>query len=208
MMELRFIDYTKEIKGATVLDRINLTMEGGKVYGLRGENGSGKTMLLRAACGLILPSSGSVEIDGTTLRGFPQSVGLLIEEPDFIAGLSDIKNLESIAQIKGIISREEIGATLAEVGLDPNDRRPFRKYSLGMKKRLGIACALMENPDLILLDEPFNGLDEEGVALAKKAIKRRVTAGSLCVVACHGRELLEEVADVIVEISNGRVMAL
>lgn len=207
MMELRFVDYTKEIKGATVLDHVNLTMEGGKVYGLRGENGSGKTMLLRAACGLILPSSGSVEINGARLKGFPQSVGLLIEEPNFIAGISGSRNLESIARIKKIADRDDIRAVLAEVGLDPDDRRPFRKYSLGMRKRLGIACALMENPDLILLDEPFNGLDEEGVALAKEAIGRRAAAGSLCVVACHGRALLEEIADVIVEMSNGRVVA-
>lgn len=204
-MKLKFADYTKQIKGSTVLNEVNICMKGGCIYGLRGSNGSGKTMLLRAACGLIMPSSGMVEIDDVQLSGFPQDVGILIEEPDFIGRYTGYENLRSIARIRRVVGPVQIREALREIGLDPDDSRPYRKYSLGMRKRLGIACALMENPELILLDEPFNGLDENGVSLAKKAIRKRADAGALCVVACHDRGILEEIADEIYEIENGRV---
>lgn len=206
-MKVELIDYTKQIKRAVVLERINLTMLSGSIYGLRGPNGSGKSMLLRAMCGLIRPSSGRIEIDGITLTGFPQSVGVLIEEPDFIGRYTGFQNLESIARIKRIIDAEKIRNVLCELGLSPDDKRPYRKYSLGMRQRLGIACALMENPDIILLDEPFNGLDESGIALAKAAICKRVQEGALCVTACHGKEDLEEIANTIIEIDHGRMVA-
>ena len=204
-MKLKFTNYTKQIKGTTVLDEVNIFMKSGCIYGLRGANGSGKTMLLRAACGLIMPSSGMVEIDNVQLSGFPQDVGILIEEPDFIGRYTGYENLKSIARIKRVVGPVQIREALLEIGLDPDDGRPYRKYSLGMRKRLGIACALMEDPELILLDEPFNGLDENGVLLAKRAIRKRADAGALCVVACHDRSLLEEIADEIFEIEDGRV---
>lgn len=203
-MELVVSQYTKTIQGNTVLDRIDLNMTGGRIYGLRGENGSGKTMLLRAICGLIRPTGGFVEINGARLTEFPQSVGILIEEPDFIQGYTGLKNLLSIARIKGIAHKEDVENVLTEVGLNPGDKRPFRKYSLGMKKRLGVACALMENPDLILLDEPFNGLDEKGITLVASAIKKRADAGALCIVACHDRAILEEIADAVILMEAGR----
>lgn len=206
-MKVELVDYTKRIKNVTVLDHVNLLMEGGKVYGLRGANGSGKSMLLRAICGLIKPSEGCVEIDGHPLTGFPPSVGLLIEEPDFIGRYTGFQNLASIAGIKRIIGFSEIECALRELGLDPKDQRPYRKYSLGMRQRLGIVCALMENPDLILLDEPFNGLDEDGISLAKAAICKRAAQGSLCIVACHERKYLDEISDTIAVIADGGVIS-
>lgn len=203
-MDLVVSQYTKVIQDNTVLDRINLIMESGRIYGLKGENGSGKTMLLRAICGLIKPTDGFVEIDGAKLAEFPQSVGILIEEPDFVQGYTGRKNLVSIARIKGIARKEDVENVLTEVGLNPGDKRPFRKYSLGMKKRLGVACALMENPDLILLDEPFNGLDEKGITLVASAIKKRADMGALCIVACHDKAILEAIADTVITMEAGR----
>ena len=140
-------DYCKKIKGSEVLKDINLTLRGGNVYGLKGKNGSGKTMLMRAVCGLISPTSGSIVINGETLGkqiSFPRSVGALIENPAFIPGYTGLKNLEVLADIQKKIGRSEICETLCKVGLDCNDKRTYRKYSLGMKQRLGIAAAVME----------------------------------------------------------------
>ena len=137
-----------------------------KIYGFRGINGSGKTMLFRAICGLISLSSGEIIIDGKKLHdeiSFPQSVGALIENPGFLPNYSGKENLKFIANINEIIKNEDIDKVLTLVGLDHKDNRKFKEYSLGMKQKLGIAQALMENPDLIILDEPTNALDEESV---------------------------------------------
>ena len=199
----------KTIHGAQVLKSVSLELVSGRVYGLMGPNGSGKTMLMRLACGLILPSSGSVEIDGKRLgrdMDFPESVGLLIESPAFLPSYTGYKNLELLASIKGRVSAEDLRNALRDVGLEPADKRKYRKYSLGMKQRLGLAAAIMEKPDLLILDEPTNALDREGVKLVPELVKREKKRGALVLLTCHDSALLREMSDTIILIEEGRVV--
>lgn len=198
---------TKTIRKSTVLTDINITFETGKLYGLRGKNGSGKTMLLRVICGLIHPTTGTVEIDGELLGkdiSFPRSVGILIETPSFVGGYSGFKNLKIIASIKNNITDQQIRESISSVGLDPDSKKPYRKYSLGMKQRLGIACAIMENPDIILLDEPFNALDDKGMCLVQRLLEER-KKDTIIIIACHDKEEMELLADEIYTIEYGRI---
>lgn len=199
----------KTIHGAQVLKSVSLELVSGRVYGLMGPNGSGKTMLMRLACGLILPSSGSVEIDGKRLgydMDFPESVGLLIESPAFLPSYTGYKNLELLASIKGRVSAEDLRNALRDVGLEPADKRKYRKYSLGMKQRLGLAAAIMEKPDLLILDEPTNALDREGVKLVPELVKREKERGALVLLTCHDSALLREMSDTIILIEEGRAV--
>jgi ABC-type multidrug transport system, ATPase component len=207
-MIIEIKDLTKKIKGATVLDTINLQFESGKIYGLQGKNGSGKTMLMRAICGLIIPTSGEVRIDGKNLGreiSFPESAGALIETPGFISNYTGLENLKAIASIKRVIGLEDIKNSLERVGLDPEDKRKYRKYSLGMKQRLGIAAAIMEKPALIILDEPTNALDENGVKLVRSILQVENERGALIIISCHDSEELEYLADEITVIENGQI---
>ncbi len=208
MNEIQIVNYTKEIKGRIVLDSVSLTFHPGRIYGLKGVNGSGKTMLLRAVCGLIYPTQGYVEIDGERLGkdiSFPRSISALIESPAFLDNFTGYKNLEMIASLKEVATKEDIENALMEVGLDPHDTRTYRKYSLGMKQKLGLACCFMENPDIILLDEPFNALDEESVEKVKKIIFKHKERGALIVLACHDGESLSSLSDEIIPVVEGRV---
>lgn len=207
-MRIELDSVTKEMKGTRVLDGVSLALEGGRAYGLRGKNGSGKTMLLRAMAGLVRPTAGTVLVGGEALPPgrFPPSIGVLIENPAFIPQYTGFKNLWYLARIRGELSPEDVRLTLARIGLDPADRRPFRKYSLGMKQRLGIACAVMEKPDLVLLDEPTNALDPSGVEMAKRIIREERDRGALVVVACHDREELDSFADEVFVMAEGRIV--
>lgn len=208
MAELVIRNLSKVIHGATVLNNISLEMESGKVYGLRGKNGSGKTMLMRAICGLIVPSEGEIVINGEQLGkdiSFPRSVGALIENPAFIPTYTGFRNLQILASIQGKINEGQIRYTLQEVGLDPEDKRKYKKYSLGMKQRLGIAAAIMERPRLVVLDEPLNALDEKGVEMMHGILRGLKEAGSLILIACHDREELDILADEIFIMEDGRV---
>jgi len=207
-MKIEIRDLNKEIGKNQILDNISVTLISGKVYGLSGTNGSGKTMLMRALCGLIRPSSGEIRIDNQILGkdiSFPPSVGALIEAPSFIPKYTGFKNLKILAAIKNKINNQDIRNTLIQVGLDPDDRRAYRKYSLGMKQRLGIACAVMENPNLILLDEPFNALDECGTKLIHGLLNSLKENGALIVLAAHDKTELESLSDEILIMSEGRV---
>lgn len=200
----------KKIKGSPVLKDINLEFNGGKVYGLKGKNGSGKTMLMRAVSGLITADSGTVTINGEVLGkqiSFPRSIGVLIENPAFISNYTGFKNLSVLASIQKRIGVDRIRQTLEEVGLDPDDKRTYRKYSLGMKQRLGIAAAVMEYPDIIILDEPVNALDESGAMLVREILRKAKERGAIIILACHDREELEFLSDVIYEISDGRIVS-
>ena len=205
---VRLEDYCKSFKSAEVLKNINLTLESGKVIGLKGKNGSGKTMLMRAISGLILPTSGKVYINDKELGrqiSFPPSIGILIENPSFISNYTGFKNLKKLASIQNRISDDEIRDAIRKVGLDPDDKRTFKKYSLGMKQRLGIAAAIMERPDIVILDEPINALDEAGAGLIKGLLDELKANGSLIIIACHDTEELNYLSDEIYEIYDGEI---
>ena len=204
---VEMVDYCKTIARVPVLDHINVRLEDGRIYGLKGKNGSGKTMLLRAMCGLIRPTSGQLLIDGEPLpRGrFPQGIGVLIENPEFLPGYTCRENLMGLARINNKIDEDEVDEALASVGLNPGDRRPVRACSLGMRQRLGIAAALMESPKLILLDEPVNALDPEGVALVAGLLQKARSRGALVVVACHDSGEIEGLFDQTFLMAEGRL---
>ena len=208
-MYIKITDVNKTIKKAPILRDINLEFTGGKVYGLRGKNGSGKTMLMRAICGLITPDSGIIDIDGKILGkdiSFPESIGVLIENPSFIGNYTGLKNLKVLASIQNRVSDEQIRKALKDIGLDPDDKRTSRKYSLGMKQKLGIAAAVMENPDIIILDEPINALDDVSVEKVHDILEEQKKRGAVIIIACHDKEELDQLSDEIIEISDGRII--
>lgn len=203
---IEITDLVKDIKGKRIIDHVNLHLESGKITGLKGVNGSGKTMLMRLVCGLITPTSGSIVINGKRLGKditFPESVGILIENPAFLDAYSGFDNLKLLASIKHRIGPEEIHQTIARVGLDPDDRKKYRKYSLGMKQRLGIAAAVMEEPDIIILDEPTNALDSDGVAMLKEILHDQRERGALVLISCHDLPTLQELSDEIYLMESG-----
>ncbi len=207
-MKIKIENLSKTIKKTTVLSNINVSFESGKIYGLAGKNGSGKTMLMRTICGLIMPSEGNIYFDDKEMHrdfSFPPSLGTLIEYPSFIDSYTGFKNLQIISRIKNLISDEEIRKTLESVDLDPEDKKSFKKYSLGMKQKLGIACAIMEKPDLVILDEPFNALDENSVNRVKSIILNEKDRGAIVIVSCHDKEDLISLSDKIYYLRNGCV---
>ena len=208
-MQIEINNLSKKINGVTVLKGITLTLYGGKCYGLEGKNGSGKTMLMRAISGLIKPSTGTISINGKALWkdfSFPPSIGVLIENPAFIDEYSAFKNLKILASINNKIGDDEITKVLSGVGLDPNDKRKYRKFSLGMKQKLGIANAVMENPDIVLLDEPVNAIDSNGVEGVRRIINKLKSYGSIIIVACHDKDELELLSDEIYTIFEGEIV--
>ena len=210
-MKVELKNVSKRLNDVTVLEDISLTLEAGTIYGLKGKNGCGKTMLMRMMAGLIYPTSGTVSIDGEILHkdiATPRSIGVLIENPAFLPGYTGQRNLELLAGLTGKADRTQIAKTMNRVGLDPNDKRTYRKYSLGMKQRLGIACALMECPDLILLDEPINAIDEKGVPKIWEALQEEKQRGALIVLACHDTEELTSLADQIITIEEGKICGI
>ena len=210
-MEIKVKNLSKKLSNNIVLDDINIDLCSGKIYGFVGKNGSGKTMLMRAICGLILPTSGCVEIDGKVIGkdiSFPEGVGALIENPGFISSYSGFKNLKTLAQIKNEISDDDIISILEQVGLDPYNKKSFRKYSLGMKQKLGIAGAMMENPKLLILDEPFNGLDEESVDKVRQLIMERRGKDSLTIISCHDSDEIDKICDEIITIKLGKIVSV
>lgn len=199
---------SKNIKGNQVLSNLSLSLEKGKIIGFRGKNGSGKTMLFRAICGFIRVDEGEIKIDNKVLgrdMDFPESLGVVIEYPGLLPGYSGFENLKILADIKGNIGETEIKETIRAVGLDPEDKKRFKKYSLGMKQRLGIAQAIMEKPDLIILDEPTNALDQDGVKLIKDILIDLKKQGKTILVASHDKEEIEYLADEIYYLENGKV---
>ena len=200
---------TKRIKENTVLDNVSYTFKSGFVYGLYGQNGSGKTMLLRAISGLINLDSGSIFIDGEKLHDkieFPPETGIVIENMELLPECSAKKNLEMLAKIKNIADEIDIRFSLERVGLDPDSDKKVKKFSLGMKQRLNIAQAIFENQKIILLDEPTNALDEEAVQLIYKIIREEKSRGATIIVATHHKEDLKEVCDVILKIAEGKIV--
>lgn len=207
-MNIKIENYTKEIRKKTVLSNVNAEFESGKIYGLHGRNGSGKTMLLRAICGLILPTEGRVLIDGKTVGKdieFPDSVGLIIENMTMLPDFSAYDNLNMLAKIKKIATQDDIRNAIETVGLDPDDKKKVKAFSLGMKQKLNLAQAIMEKPQLYLLDEPTNALDEETVNNIRALLLTLKNEGALIIIASHNKEDLDILCDEVYEIYEGQI---
>ena len=207
-MNISIEHVTKKIKDATVLKDICLEMKGGTVYGLQGKNGSGKTMLMRAISGLIRPTSGRIVINGEQLHkniSIPRSIGLLLENPSLLPEYDASQNLKLLAKMQGGVPEEEIRQLIRDVGLEDAGHKKVEKYSLGMKQRLGIAAAILGSPDIILLDEPINAIDGEGVEEIRSLILSLKNEKRIIIVACHDKEEMNLLADVIVHLRDGRI---
>ena len=207
-MEIKLNNVSKTIKSSTVIDSISISFTSGRIYGLCGYNGCGKTMLMRLITGLIRPTAGEIYIDGKMLGrdiDFPESVGLLLENPSFLDRYTGLENLRLIASLKGKTDMDALKLAMRRVNLLPDDKRKYRKYSLGMKQKLGIAAAIMELPDLIILDEPTNALDAQSLEMLKKIIIEEKQRGALLIIASHESNFIGEVADEMIELENGHI---
>lgn len=208
-MYLEVENVCKKIKEDYVLKNVTLSMEKGRIYGIQGKNGCGKSMLMRVICGLVLPTAGRIVIAGEELGkelSFPRSIGVLIEHPGFLNGYSGFQNLKILASVSRKADEDEIRRTLERVGLSEDMNKKYRKYSLGMKQKLGIAAAVMEQPEIVMLDEPANGLDEKSEQRMWEIIREEKERGALVIVACHDSEALETAADELFRMKNGEII--
>ena len=197
-----------KIKKDMILRNINVEFDDGKIHGIIGRNGSGKTMLMKCICGFIRPTEGEITVAGKKIGvdcDFPESVGVIIETPEFIPYYTGFKNLKLLADIRHKITDEDIRRSIELVGLDPKLKKSVKKYSLGMRQRLGLAQAIMEDPDLLILDEPMNGLDKDGVGEMRKYLLDLKVQGKTILIASHSAEDIDVLCDGVVEMDKGRV---
>jgi len=190
----------------TVLNNVSRSFERGRIHGIVGNNGSGKTVLMKCICGFLIPTEGEVIVNGKRVGkdvDFPPDLGLIIETPGFLPNVTGIKNLEILASLNKKIGLREIAAAIRRVGLDPLMKKPVGKYSLGMRQRLGIAQAIMEDPALLILDEPFNGLDKHGVREMRQLIKGLKEQGKTILLASHNQGDIDELCDTVCEMDAG-----
>ena len=209
MIKIKSLSLT--IKKVEILTEINIEFEKGKIHGLIGRNGSGKTMLMKCICGFIKPTTGIIVVDGKTIGkdcDFPESIGIIIETPGFIPYYSGYKNLKLLADLKKKINKDQIKNAMQKVGLDPDLRLHVKKYSLGMRQRLGLAQAIMENPNLLILDEPMNGLDKDGVSDMRKYLIELKEQGKTVLIASHSAEDIELLCDTVHEMDKGIISKL
>ena len=198
----------KKFGSDIALNNVSIEFERGKIYGIVGRNGSGKTVLFKTIIGFLKPASGRVIVDGKEIgkdTDFADNIGIIIETPGFLSSYSGYKNLEYLASIKNIIGKEEIKESMERVGLDPNSKKKVGKYSLGMRQRLGIAQAIMENPDILILDEPMNGLDNQGVEDVREILLNLKDEGKSIILASHNKEDIEVLCDEVYEMDHGRL---
>ena len=189
-----------------VLKSVSRNFEIGKIHGIVGNNGSGKTVLMKCICGFLKPSGGRVLVNGKEVgkdMDFPDDLGIIIETPGFLPNLSGMKNLQILASLKRRASNEVIREVIRKVGLDPDSRKPVGKYSLGMRQRLGLAQALMEDPSILILDEPLNGLDKHGVVHIRELIKSLRAEGKTILLASHNQMDIDELCDTVCEMDGG-----
>ncbi|MCI8464522.1 MAG: ATP-binding cassette domain-containing protein [Lachnospiraceae bacterium] len=202
---------TKRFKEYKALDDVSIKMESGKTYGIVGRNGSGKTVLFKCICGFLKLDEGKIWVDGKQIGKdieSPLDVGVIIETPGFLPGYSAYKNLKFLACIKNKIKKETILEMIQKVGLDPESKKHVGKYSMGMRQRLGIAQAIMEDPSLLILDEPMNGLDNQGVEDMRKLFQTLKKEGKTIVLASHNREDIITLCDCVIEMDRGRILSI
>ena len=193
----------------TVLDHVSLSVTPGKIYGIIGRNGSGKTVLFKSICGFVLPDAGKILVRGKQVGkdvDIPQGIGIIIEHPGFLRDYSGFQNLKLLARLQKKITDEKIKESIRLVGLDPEDKKKVGKFSLGMRQRLGIAQAIMEEPNLLVLDEPFNGLDAEGVLQMRKLLLGKKALGTTILLSSHNAEDIETLCDTVSKMEQGKVL--
>ena len=203
---IELIDLCKTFGQDEVLKHVNRTFEAGKIHGVVGNNGSGKTVMFKLICGFLQPTGGKVFVNGKQIGkdvDFPEDLGLIIETPGFLPQLSGLRNLEILASLKKRIGLKEVAAVIRRVGLDPLSTKPVGKYSLGMRQRLGIAQAIMEDPSLLILDEPMNGLDKNGVAEMRSLFQSLATDGRTILLASHNIQDIDALCDTVCEMDAG-----
>lgn len=210
MSYIEIKNYSKAIRGICVLDNINLSLEKGNIYGLVGKNGSGKTMLLKAICGLITSTDGEVSVDGKKVGNgtYPESVGLVIGNIFLFEYMSAFKNLKMLNEIsENKISDDEIRTWLKNFDLNPHDKRSIKKYSLGMCQKVSLIQAFMNKPDLIILDEPTNALDEASIEYLKKIITEvNKNSKTTFIIASHDGQIIDDISDEIITMSGGKIV--
>ena len=209
-MNIKVEALSKKINGAMVLKDISCEFVSGNIYGIVGKNGSGKTMLLREIAGLIRPTKGSISVDGKMLHhdiSFPPNLGLIIEKPDFLNYLTGFENLKILAEIRHRVTDDKIKDLMKKFSLEPNSKQTVKKYSLGMKQKIGIIQAIMENPDILILDEPFNALDEDTVLLVRNLLLQYRKDGKLIVITSHHREDIDAICNHIYRMEEGQLIA-
>ena len=208
---IKIENLTKKFGDVTALENVNLSIERGKIYGVAGRNGSGKTVLFKLIAGYLKPTGGRVVVSGKEIgkdTDFAENIGIIIENPGFLKGYTGFKNLAYLAGIRNVIGKEEIRESMEKVGLDPDSHKKVGKYSLGMKQRLGIAQAIMENPDILILDEPMNSLDNQGVEEVREILTGLRDEGKTIILASHNKEDIEILCDEVYEMNRGRLEAL
>ena len=199
----------KKFGADMVLNNISIEFESGKIYGILGRNGSGKTVLFKTIIGFLKPSGGKVIVNGKEIgkdTDFADNIGIIIETPGFLSSYTGFKNLEYLASIKNLIGKKEIRESMERVGLDPDSKKKVGKYSLGMRQRLGIAQAIMENPDILILDEPMNGLDHQGVEEVREILRNLRDEGKTIILASHNKEDIETLCDEVYEMDRGKLV--
>lgn len=209
MIEVKNVSLT--LQKNPILKNIDVVFEKGRIHGLIGRNGSGKTMLMKCICGFVCPTTGEIFVDGKKIGkdcDFPDNTGIIIETPGFIPYYSGYKNLKLLADLHGKISKDDIRNTMKTVGLDPDLKRHVRKYSLGMRQRLGLAQAIMEDPDLLILDEPMNGLDKDGVKDMRQYLLDLKAQGKTILIASHSAEDIDVLCDTVSEMDKGLLSAV
>lgn len=199
---------SKSFDGIEVLHDVNLDLEEGKIYGFIGRNGSGKSVLFKIICGLYYPTSGSVLVDGVDIHKkdvFPNDMRVLIEKPNFLPNLTGLENLKLLASIQNKITEEDIILILDKLNLKKDMNKLYHKYSLGMKQKLAVAQVFMENPKMMIFDEPFNGIEEKTVEVIKKILLEEKKSGKIILISSHIKEDIEELADIIYFVDAGSV---
>lgn len=208
MTAIEIKNVTKRFKDKLVINQVSLELESAQIHGLIGRNGSGKTVIMKLIVGFIKPDSGIIRVFGDIIgkdTDFAKNIGTIIETPGFLPFESGFSSLKYLASIRGKISDREIKQAISSVGLNPDDKKHVGKYSLGMRQRLGLAQAIMENPDLLILDEPMNGLDKDGVKDMRQYLLDLKAQGKTILIASHSAEDIDVLCDTVHEMDKGKI---